>query len=180
MSAFLTAGALAKAVRRTTSVRLHEFRRQNRVRALGHRCARHDSNRFARMDHSIERAARHGVADHRHRQAAVRTRPFRARRDDGEAVHRGALEAGHLHVAGDRSREHAARGHAQRHGFGAQGLELRVEPLQRLRDCVALRKPAHAHVIRHGGIGPGTHRSVCYVPTGIEAVSPNQCQEPAV
>ena len=62
--------------------------------------------------------------------AVVRSRAFGGVRDHGVAVHRRAIESGDVDVADDGGGEDAARGVAQRHVFGVERAQLRVEPLR--------------------------------------------------
>ena len=127
---------------------LDELGREHGVAAGRHRRAGHDAHGLAARDASARTGdAGQRVADDRQRDAVVRRRAFRAIRDDGVAVHRGAIEAGHVDVADDGRGEHAARGGAQRDVFGVERMQLRVEPRQRRLHRVAPREALHADVV---------------------------------
>ncbi len=95
----------------------------------------------------MERAPGHRIADDGQRHPAVGRRAFRTVGDHRVAVHRRAIEARHVDAADDGTGEHAARGNAERDVFGGQRVQLRIQPVERGLNGVALRETAHPHVV---------------------------------
>ena len=110
--------------------------------------ARHDAHRLARRHRAVERPARHRVADDGERQPAVgRSRPPCWRRPPrSRPSSRDRIPA--RRRADDGLRQHAPRRLGQRYAFGAERLQLRVEPRERGRHRVPVREAAHANVRR--------------------------------
>ena len=155
---------------RVAGLSIDPFGRQDGVGAARHRRAGHDADGLSGGNGTAKRTPRHRLADDAERQPVVRARPFRADSHHGVAVHRRAIEPGHVDGADDGCREHAARRIPQRHALGAERLELRIQPGESGVDRVPVREAAHPHIVgcSSGGMIHGSRSRICYV-TGLRA-----------
>ena len=124
--------------------------RDDGVTAIGHGRTRHDTDRFATTHAPAERRPRQRVANHLQWDPVICRGALGAIRNDGVAVHRGAVESWDVQVADDCGSEHAACGIAEVHVFGSELMELCVQPLERRRHSVASREALHADVVWDG------------------------------
>jgi hypothetical protein len=136
---------------RSVSGRLGPLGRQHGVGASRDRCPGHDADGLPARDASLEWRARQRVADDPQRGPGVRRGAFRVIRHHRVPVHRRAIETGDVEVGHDRRRQHAPVRRLERHLFGYERPQLRVEPRQRLAHRVAVREAPHADVVRRSG-----------------------------
>ena len=109
--------------------------------------AGHDSNALADTDRTLKGTSWQRVSDHDQWKAVIGGRPFGAFSDDGVAVHRGAVESGHVHLAHDGGGQHAACGHPQGQDLSARRPQLRVKPGEGGFNRMSVREATHPHIV---------------------------------
>src|SRR5262245_47123004 len=96
---------------------LHDFSRKHGVTAGGHWRPGHDADGFAARHASVEGRARQRVADDLQWNPVVWRRTVGGIRNDGVAIHRGAVESRDIDRAGEWPEVDAANGLAARNDF---------------------------------------------------------------
>ena len=139
-------GATGRVISICPAVLGRVFGRHDRIELIRHRSARHDAYRCIHRHGIAERLARHRLAEHGKGEGIVFARPGGLGAAQRVAVHRRAIEPGHVERRDDVGGQDSTRGVLRRNALGVEQRAVSSDPLEDRRHLASAREAVHSHV----------------------------------